>query len=60
MPVSVEQVMRANVRSKDGRRSKQADAVALDNDGWVWGVILATAALTALCVAALFTVAAGG
>ena len=46
--------MGARVQSKVVPRCERT---ALDNDCWVWGVILTTAALTALCVATLFTVA---
>jgi hypothetical protein len=35
-----------------------AEPAALD-DSWVWGVIFATAALTALALAALFAVSVG-
>jgi hypothetical protein len=56
----MEQVMRKHVR-REGMPSGEdakAEAVALD-DGWIWGVIFATTALTALALAALFTVGAG-
>jgi hypothetical protein len=36
---------------------KRAEVVALENDRWVWGMIFTTAALSALCVATLFSVA---
>jgi hypothetical protein len=56
----MEQVMRKHMR-REGVRAREdahAEAVALD-DGWIWGVIFATTALTALALAALFTVGTG-
>ena len=40
-------------------RRKYADVVATEDDRWVWGVILTTALLSALCVAMLFSVTLG-
>ena len=44
-------------RSKAVIRHKRTEVVALEDDGWVWGVIFTTAALTGLCVVTLFSVA---
>jgi hypothetical protein len=38
-------------------RRKRADVLAAEDDRWVWGIILTTALLSALCVATLFSVA---
>jgi hypothetical protein len=38
---------------------KHAEAVTLDSDYWIWAVIFTTAALTALCVVTVFSVATG-
>jgi hypothetical protein len=56
----MEQVMRKHVRREGmpARDDTKAEAAALD-DGWIWGVIFATTALTALALAALFTVGGG-
>jgi hypothetical protein len=51
--MSQDQTMRRLAHSKSGK-----DAGA-ESDVWVWGVIFTAAALTALCVATLFGVAAG-
>jgi hypothetical protein len=40
-------------------RRKYADVVATEDDRWVWGVILTTALLSALCVVMLFSVTLG-
>jgi hypothetical protein len=51
--------MSTRKQSKAVLRRKRAEAVASENDWWVWGVIFTTVALTALCVATLFSVAIG-
>lgn len=52
--------MRKDVRREGmpARKDAETAAAALD-DGWIWGVIFATTALTALALAALFAVGAG-
>jgi hypothetical protein len=56
----MEQVMRKHMQRErmPARENAKAEVVALD-DGWIWGVIFATTALTALALATLFTVSAG-
>jgi hypothetical protein len=51
--------MSTRLKGKAVLSANRAQVVALENDNWVWTVIFATTALTALSVAALFTVAAG-
>lgn len=51
--------MSTRTKNKAALKRKHAGAVALENDYWVWGVIFTTAALAALCVATLFSVAIG-
>jgi hypothetical protein len=45
--------------SKRRQARAVSEAGSLNDDSWVWGVIFATAALTALCVATVFSVASG-
>ena len=51
--------MSRRVKGNVVQSAKRAEGVALENDNWIWAVIFATAALTALAVAALFTIAVG-
>jgi hypothetical protein len=51
--------MRRRVKGNVVQSAKRAEGVALENDNWIWVVIFATTALTALAVVALFTIAAG-
>jgi len=51
--------MSARVKRKVVPSRKCAEAVASDNEYWVWAVIFTTAALTALCVVTVFSVATG-
>ena len=47
------------ISDDDVQRTNRAEAVPSENDNWIWAVIFTTTALTALSVAALFTIAAG-
>ena len=49
--------MSRRTRSKDV--SLNAQAAAVESDGWIWGVIFTIAGLSALSLAALFSVAIG-
>jgi hypothetical protein len=51
--------MSARVKRKVVPSHKCAEAVTSDDDYWVWAVIFTTAALTALCVVTVFSVATG-
>ena len=55
--------MRKHVRREGMPAGEDAKAGAWQaeawDDGWIWGVIFATTALTALALAALFTVGVG-
>jgi hypothetical protein len=46
-------------RNKAASRRKRTEVIALEDDSLAWGVILTIAALTALCVATLFSVTVG-
>ena len=49
--------MSARLQSKAvALRCKRTEAVVLEDDRWVWGVIFTAAALSGLCVATLFGV----
>jgi hypothetical protein len=49
--------MSARLQSKPlPLRRERTEAVVLEDDRWVWGVIFTAAALSGLCVAALFSV----
>jgi hypothetical protein len=50
--------MSPRVESKAASRGNNHAAVVAD-DRWVWGVIFTTAALSGLCLAALFSVTIG-
>jgi len=49
--------MSRRIRSKAPRANAQA--AALESDGWVWGVIFTIAGLSALSLAVLFSVTTG-
>jgi hypothetical protein len=51
--------MSTRVKGNVVRNANRAEAVALANDNWIWTVIFTTTALTALTVAAIFTIAVG-
>ena len=51
--------MSTRVKGNVVRSAKRAEAVALENDNWIWTVIFTTTALATLFVATLFTVALG-
>ena len=58
-PTSRERAMSARVKRKVVPSRKCAEAITSDSDYWVWAVIFTTAALTALCVVTIFSVATG-
>lgn len=49
--------MSKRIRSKGARAN--AEAAALDSDGWIWAVIFTVAGLSALSLAVLFSIATG-
>ena len=49
--------MSRRTRSKDAHLNAQA--AALESDGWIWGVIFTIAGLSALSLAALFSISIG-
>lgn len=51
--------MSSKVRGKVVASAGRSQAAASDHEGWIWTLILASAGLTALFVAALFTIVAG-
>jgi hypothetical protein len=51
--------MSSKVRGKVIAGGRRSQAAASDHEGWVWTLIFASAGLTALFVAALFTIVAG-
>jgi len=51
--------MSARAHRNVAQSRKHPEAVTLDNDYWIWAVIFTTAALTALCVVTIFSVATG-
>ena len=51
--------MSPRVQSKAALRGNHAAVVAIEDDRWVWGVIFATAALSGLCLATVFSVTIG-
>jgi len=46
-------------RTRSKGPSRNAEAVTLESDGWVWGVIFTIAGLSALWLAVLFSIAIG-
>jgi hypothetical protein len=58
--MSKERFMSPRVQSKAALRgNNHAAVVAIEDDRWVWGVIFTIAALSGLCLAALFSVTIG-
>jgi len=51
--------MSARVHRNVAQSRKRPEAVTLDNDYWIWAVIFTTAAIAALCVVTIFSVATG-
>jgi hypothetical protein len=51
--------MSTRAKGNIGQSAKRAEAVALDDENWIWAVIFTTTALAALSVATLFTIAVG-
>jgi hypothetical protein len=51
--------MSRRVKGNVVENAKRAEGAALENDNWIWALIFATTALTALAVVALFTIAVG-
>jgi hypothetical protein len=51
--------MSTRVKGNAVRSAKRTEAVALENDNWIWAVIVTITALTALSVATLFTIPLG-
>ena len=49
--------MNRRVKGNVVQSAKRAEGVASENDNWIWAVIFATTAITALAVIALFTIA---
>ena len=48
-----------NTRTRNKGPAPNAEAAALESDGWVWGVIFTIAGLSALSLAVLFSIATG-
>ena len=46
-------------RTRNKGPAPNAEAVALERDGWIWGVIFTIAGLSALSLAVLFSIATG-
>jgi len=48
-----------NNRTRNKGTAPNAEAAALESDGWVWGDIFTSAGLSALSLAVLFSIATG-
>ena len=48
-----------NTRTRNKGPAPNAEAAALERDGWIWGVIFTIAGLSALSLAVLFSIATG-
>ena len=46
-------------RTRNKGPAPNAEAAALERDGWIWGVIFTIAGLSALSLAVLFSIATG-
>ncbi len=46
-------------KSVQSRKRAESVAVEAEDDVWVWGVIFTASAITALCLATLFSVGTG-
>ena len=51
--------MSTRCQNKSVLRRKRDESVAVEDDVWVWGVIFTASAITALCVATVFSVGTG-
>ena len=51
--------MNTRIKGNAVQNAKRAEAVALNNENWIWAVIFTITVLSALSVATLFTVAVG-
>jgi len=51
--------MTTRVQTRAVLKRKRAETVTSENDYWIWGVIFTTAALAALSLAIVFSVAIG-